>query len=511
MPPAMMGGGVCWLDYDNDGWMDLFVVNSYADANLPELAEARRPAAQRALPRTCTGRFVNVSRTLGRRTSQVRGNGCVAADFNGDGHTDLYVTTAVDDKLLWNNGNGTFSEGARVRPALVSFGWHSGAAVADVNGDGRPDLFVAGYTNMNAPIPRLGGRLPDEPRRRARRALPERGQRRPNGQARFREVGAAGRARARALRPQPRRRLHRRQRRRPPRSLRRERRGSEPPLHQRPLAGGRRPTGGLGFHFVDRGHGGRRRRHERRHGRRAPATTTATGRPTCSSPTRAASRTPSSRGAPAPAGSAAFAQHANRSSTPHSATGLRRAGATPGSISTTTATPTSSLANGAIPVMNLRQGRRARSRCSRISRARARPGPFGNASGVVDQTRPAARSSGAASRRPTSTTTATSTSRSTRSAARSSCSRTATRPGNWLEVSLRGFHPGAIVTATLPDGRKLVARGARRQQLPLVRGSAPALRTRHRDEGRALVVRYPDGHRTRLANVAANQILTVKP
>src|SRR5206468_7252651 len=82
----------------------------------------------------------------------LRGEGCVAADFDGDGRTDLYVTTSTNDVLLWNNGNGTFSEGAR-KAGVVSFGWHSGAAVADVNGDGRPDLFVAGYTNMQRPIP----------------------------------------------------------------------------------------------------------------------------------------------------------------------------------------------------------------------------------------------------------------------------------------------------------------------------------------------------------------------
>ena len=50
---AMMGGGVCWIDYDNDGWMDLFVVNSYSDANIAELAGARRPAAQRSSSTTC--------------------------------------------------------------------------------------------------------------------------------------------------------------------------------------------------------------------------------------------------------------------------------------------------------------------------------------------------------------------------------------------------------------------------------------------------------------------------
>ena len=48
-PQAMMGGGVCWLDYNNDGWIDLFAVNSYADADLPDWQDARRAAAERAL------------------------------------------------------------------------------------------------------------------------------------------------------------------------------------------------------------------------------------------------------------------------------------------------------------------------------------------------------------------------------------------------------------------------------------------------------------------------------
>src|SRR5205823_13421138 len=69
----------------------------------------------------------------------------------GDGRPDLFITTAVNDLLFWNNGDGTFTEGAR-KAGIDSFGWHSGAAVADVNGDGRPDLFVAGYADYQHPI-----------------------------------------------------------------------------------------------------------------------------------------------------------------------------------------------------------------------------------------------------------------------------------------------------------------------------------------------------------------------
>ena len=147
--PAMMGGGVCWLDYNNDGWLDLFAVNNYTDNQYADWEEHGGPPTSE-LFRNDHGKFVNVTRAA-HAGLPTRGEGCVAADLDGDGHTDLFVTTATDDELLWNNGNGTFTEGAR-KSGIVSYGWHAGAAVADVNGDGRPDLYVAGYTDMNHPI-----------------------------------------------------------------------------------------------------------------------------------------------------------------------------------------------------------------------------------------------------------------------------------------------------------------------------------------------------------------------
>jgi Na+-translocating ferredoxin:NAD+ oxidoreductase RnfD subunit len=147
---AMMGAGLCWLDYDADGWLDLFAVNSYAEQDVARWREVG-DLPRSALFRNEGGTFTDVSRGSGANLA-LRGNGCVAADVDLDGNTDLYVTSTTYDALLWNRGDGTFSEIAR--PAgIAEYGWHAGAAVGDLNGDGLPDIFVTGYTDQNAPIP----------------------------------------------------------------------------------------------------------------------------------------------------------------------------------------------------------------------------------------------------------------------------------------------------------------------------------------------------------------------
>jgi Na+-translocating ferredoxin:NAD+ oxidoreductase RnfD subunit len=147
---SMMGGGLCWLDYNGDGWMDLYAVNSYSDADTPAW-DKRGGLPRSALFENLRGRFVNVG-ARSHADVAVQGNGCVAGDFNGDGHTDLLITTNTYNVLLWNNADGTFTNGTKAAgiDAFGTFGWHTGAAVADVNGDGRPDIFVSGYADVNA-------------------------------------------------------------------------------------------------------------------------------------------------------------------------------------------------------------------------------------------------------------------------------------------------------------------------------------------------------------------------
>lgn len=149
-PAAMMGSGLCWLDYDNDSWLDLFVVNAYAEA------EAGKWQAEGGLPQTAlfhneAGHFSDVTQAA-QAGLPLRGTGCAAADLNLDGWTDIYITTARFNMLLWNNGDGTFSEGAQTA-GVDGYGWQTAVSVGDLNSDGWPDIFVAGYVDINNRIP----------------------------------------------------------------------------------------------------------------------------------------------------------------------------------------------------------------------------------------------------------------------------------------------------------------------------------------------------------------------
>jgi hypothetical protein len=152
-PAAMMGGGLCWIDYDRDGWLDLYAVNTWSNGEWGTWRGEVGELPTSRLYRNDIGRFVDVTDEVGARI-ETRGNGCVAADLDLDGWTDLYVTTERENVLLWNDDGERFVDDATldVPSGTAASGWHAGAAVGDVDGNGWPDLFVAGYADLNRPI-----------------------------------------------------------------------------------------------------------------------------------------------------------------------------------------------------------------------------------------------------------------------------------------------------------------------------------------------------------------------
>ena len=148
-PAAMMGGGLCWLDFDEDGRLDLYVVNSYAEDEAARW-RAGRTAPECAVPQR-RRRVRRRERGVRRRRLRPRHGLCGRRPRPRRPHRPLR-DRAAGGVLLWNNGDGTFLDGTAVA-GVGAPGWYAGAAVGDVNGDGWPDLFVAGYASLGSPIP----------------------------------------------------------------------------------------------------------------------------------------------------------------------------------------------------------------------------------------------------------------------------------------------------------------------------------------------------------------------
>ncbi|OLE82077.1 MAG: hypothetical protein AUF76_10915 [Acidobacteria bacterium 13_1_20CM_2_65_9] len=135
------GGGVAIVDYDNDGWPDIFLVNGARLENSPSddapISHLYRNKGD--------GTFTDVTDKAGI-AGRGWGQGVCAGDYDNDGHIDLFVTYYGDQILYRNNGDGTFSDVTR-RSGLSSSSprWNTGCAFLDFNRDGRLDLFVSAY------------------------------------------------------------------------------------------------------------------------------------------------------------------------------------------------------------------------------------------------------------------------------------------------------------------------------------------------------------------------------
>jgi enediyne biosynthesis protein E4 len=135
------GGGVALIDYDNDGWLDIFLVNGWG---LEPFAKGEEPT-NHLYHNNRDGTFADVT----ERAGLVRhgwGQGVCVGDYDNDGLPDLFVTYYGRNVLYHNNGNGTFTDVTQPAGLLQAEDhWNSGAAFVDYNRDGRLDLFVCNY------------------------------------------------------------------------------------------------------------------------------------------------------------------------------------------------------------------------------------------------------------------------------------------------------------------------------------------------------------------------------
>ncbi len=138
------GSGVCLLDYDHDGWLDIYIVNGSTFDALKGKAE---PPHAALFHNNHDGTFTNVANMAGV-TNDRWGFGCAVGDYDNDGWPDLYVANYGKNRLYHNNHDGTFTDKAEA--AGVTLGnWSTGPSFGDYDGDGRLDLFVPGYIHWD--------------------------------------------------------------------------------------------------------------------------------------------------------------------------------------------------------------------------------------------------------------------------------------------------------------------------------------------------------------------------
>ncbi len=138
-----MSGGVAFFDYDNDGDLDIYLVNSLT----VDLVKSKGKTKSDLYRNDGGGKFTEVSAKAG--VSDIGwGMGVAVGDYNNDGFEDLYVTCLGPDHLLKNNGNGTFTD-VTAKAGVNDPRWSTGASFVDYDHDGDLDLFVTNYVDFD--------------------------------------------------------------------------------------------------------------------------------------------------------------------------------------------------------------------------------------------------------------------------------------------------------------------------------------------------------------------------
>ena len=142
------GSGVALLDYDNDGWLDIYLLNS---STVAALKGKEAPPRAMLFHNNHDGTFSDVTEKAGVANERW-GFGVAVGDYDNDGWPDIYVANFGKNRLYHNNHDGTFTDVAE-RAGVTVGGWSAGPSWGDYDHDGRLDLFVPGYAKYNVENP----------------------------------------------------------------------------------------------------------------------------------------------------------------------------------------------------------------------------------------------------------------------------------------------------------------------------------------------------------------------
>ncbi len=141
--PETSGPGCAFLDYDNDGWMDIYLVNS----GPCDFFQPSQPLRNALYHNNRDGTFTDVTEKAGV-PGNAYGQGVAVGDYDGDGLPDIYVTQYPRSILYHNNGDGTFTD-VTSKAGVAAPGWATSAVWFDYDNDGRLDLFVCGFVDYS--------------------------------------------------------------------------------------------------------------------------------------------------------------------------------------------------------------------------------------------------------------------------------------------------------------------------------------------------------------------------
>jgi hypothetical protein len=141
--PETTGAGCAFFDYDNDGWMDIYLVNS----GKCDFFDPNPPLGNALYHNNRDGTFTDITGKAGVEGGGY-GQGVAVGDYDGDGFPDLYVTQYGRNILYHNNGNGTFTD-VTEKAGVAAPGWSSSAVWFDYDNDGKLDLFVCQFVEFS--------------------------------------------------------------------------------------------------------------------------------------------------------------------------------------------------------------------------------------------------------------------------------------------------------------------------------------------------------------------------